>query len=80
MTEPRSAPRPAPAAALQRERRRSSAVLVYTVLLVSLQIFLLTVAVEGLLDDDDRLAWVAAGLSALLFAVNLGFARLLRHD
>lgn len=79
MTE-RSTPRPAPAGALRRERRRSTAVLVYTLLLVALQIFLLTVAVEGLLGDDDRLAWAAAGLSVLLFVINLGFARLLSHD
>jgi hypothetical protein len=80
MTESRSGPRPAPVGALRRERRRSNAVLVYTLLLVALQIFLLTVAVEGLLGGEDHLARAAAGLSVLLFVITLGFARLLRHD
>ena len=39
------------------ERRASSAVLVYIIVLVSLQVFLVTVAAEAFLDDDEGLAW-----------------------
>jgi hypothetical protein len=66
-------------AAAHRERQRSNAVIVYALVLVSLQIFLLTVAVEGLLADEDSLALAAAGLSAFLFVVALAFGHLLRH-
>lgn len=50
------------------EARRSSAVLVYLLLLVALQIFLLVVAVEGLLGNDPHLARNAALLSVGVFA------------
>ncbi len=58
----------------------NNALLVYVLLLLSLQIFLLTVAVEGFLDDDPTLAWSATGVSFVL-AVSAGlFYRYLRHD
>lgn len=49
------------------EAKRSSAILVYLLLLVSLQIFLLVVAVEGLLGDEPAVARNAALLSLALF-------------
>jgi hypothetical protein len=55
----------------RRDVKRSSAVLVYLLLLVSLQIFLLVVAIEGLLGDDPGLARAAAVLSVLLFSSTL---------
>jgi hypothetical protein len=57
----------------------TTAVLVYVILLFSLQIFLLVVAVEGLLDDDPALAWSATALSALLAAGSLLFYRQLQR-
>lgn len=71
MTPPGSSP-PRP------ERKRSNAVLVYALLLISLQLFLLVVAVEGFLGDEDELARNAALLSVGLFAISLGFGRLVR--
>ena len=47
--------------------KRSSAVIVYLLLLVALQVFLLVVAVEGLLGDEPDLARNAAILSLGLF-------------
>jgi hypothetical protein len=46
--------------------------------LLSLQLFLLTVGLDALLADDDRLAWVTAGLSVLLAAGSAAFYRFLR--
>jgi hypothetical protein len=54
------------------ERKRSSALLVYLLLFVSLQIFLLVVAVEGLQADDPGLARAAAILSVVLFMSTIG--------
>ncbi len=62
-----------------RGTKLTTAVLVYVILLLSLQIFLLTVAVEGLLAADAPLAWSATAISVLL-AVTAGlFARFLHH-
>lgn len=63
-----------PPVAGRRERTRSTAVLVY----VLLQVFLLVVAVEGLLGEEEALSWWAAGFSVLLFGTALGFVRFLR--
>lgn len=49
----------------------SSAVSVYLIVLLGLQIFLLTVALDGLLGFDPTMAWVSAGLSVVL-AVGAG--------
>lgn len=57
--------RPTPPA--RSEARRSSAILVYLLLLVALQVFLLVVAVEGLLGDEPDLARNAALLSVGVF-------------
>ena len=54
------------------EARRSNAILVYLLVLVALQIFLLVVAVEGLQGDDAGLARNAALLSLALLASAVG--------
>ena len=61
-----------------RGRRVSSGVVVYIIVLMSLQVFLVTVAAEALLDDDEALAWATAGLSAVLFLGAAAFLRYLR--
>jgi len=74
-------PFPSPRAGWQRPRGRRdvpAALGVFVVVLLSLQVFLLTVGVDALLADDDSLAWVTAGLSALLAAGAAGFYRYLR--
>jgi hypothetical protein len=62
----------------QRHRRVSSAVVVYIIVLMCLQVFLVTVAAEAWLDDDETLAWATAGLSAILFVGAAAFLRFLR--
>lgn len=59
-------------------REVPAAVGVFVVVLLSLQIFLLTVGVDALLADDDGLAWVTAALSVLLAAGSAAFYRYLR--
>ena len=59
-------------------REVPAAVGVFVLVLLSLQVFLLTVGVDALLADDDGLAWVTAGLSVLLAAGAAAFYRYLR--
>jgi len=59
-------------------RQVPAAIGVFVVVLLSLQIFLLTVGVDALLADDDALAWVTAGFSVLLGAGSAAFYRYLR--
>jgi hypothetical protein len=62
-----------------RSRREVPAALgIFVVVLLSLQVFLLTVGLDALLADDDGLAWVTAGLSVLLAAGSAAFYRYLR--
>lgn len=61
-----------------RRPRVSSALAVYVVLLVSMQIFLVAVAVDALQSNDATLAWTAAATSALLFGGSILFTRALR--
>ena len=63
-----------------RERRASSAVLVYIIVLLSMQVFLLTVALDALLAREPRLAWVSAACSAVLAAGSVMFYRWLSDD
>jgi hypothetical protein len=56
----------------------SNAVGVYVLVLLSLQVFLLTVAVDALLADDPGLAWVAAACSVVLAAGAVLVVRFLR--
>jgi hypothetical protein len=51
---------------------------VFVVVLLSLQIFLLTVGLDALLADDDALAWITGGLSVLLALGSAAFYRYLR--
>jgi hypothetical protein len=79
--EPGRGPAPAWPGGWQRPRGRRDvpgALGLFVVVLLSLQVFLLTVGVDALLADDDGLAWVTAGLSVLLAAGAAGFYRYLR--
>jgi hypothetical protein len=51
---------------------------VFVVVLLSLQVFLLTVAIDAMHAGDDGLAWVTATSSAVLAAGSVGFYRYLR--
>jgi hypothetical protein len=61
-----------------RPRRHSSAVVVYVIVLVALQVFLVTVAAEAFLSDDERLAWATAAISVVMFAAAASFLRYLK--
>lgn len=62
------------------ERTRvTTALMVYVVLLLSLQLFLLAVAVEAFLDHEPSLAWSATGVSAVLAGASVLFYRSLRR-
>lgn len=50
----------------RRAPRTSSAIVVYVILLVAFQVFLLTVAVEAFAADDESLAWATATVSVVL--------------
>jgi hypothetical protein len=56
----------------------TNAVLVYVLLLLSLQIFLVIVAAEAFLEGDPGLAWSATAVSAVLAASAGLFYRYLR--
>ena len=51
---------------------------VFVIVLLSLQVFLLTVGLDALLADDDGLAWVTALFSAVLAGGSAAFYRYLR--
>jgi hypothetical protein len=59
-------------------RRTSSAVLIYVIILVSLQVFLITVAAEAFLADDEALAWATAGVSVVMAGAAALLLRYLR--
>lgn len=61
-----------------RHQRTSSALGVFVLVLLALQIFLVTVAVEALQTDDAALAWTTAAFSVALFVGAVAFARYLR--
>ena len=58
--------------------RTSSAVLVYVIVLVALQVFLVTVSAEAFQSDNEGLAWATAAVSVVLFAAAAAFLRWLR--
>ena len=58
--------------------RTSAAVLVYVIVLVALQLFLVTVAADAFLSDDEGLAWATAAVSVVLFGAAAAFLRYLR--
>lgn len=55
------------------QNNRSSGILVYLLVIVSLQIFLMVVAVEGVMAHKANLAIASAVLSVLLAAMAFGF-------
>jgi lipopolysaccharide export LptBFGC system permease protein LptF len=64
--------------ASERARRTSSAVVLYVIVLVAFQVFLVTVAVEALQTDAEALAWATAIVSVVFFAAAAAFLRYLR--
>jgi hypothetical protein len=52
-------------------RAASSGIGVFVLVLVSLQVFLLTIGTEALLAFDPRQAWTAAVLSSILAASSM---------
>lgn len=60
-----------------RRTKVSSAVLVYVILILSLQLFLLAVAAEGFLAGEAGLAWSATAISVVLAAGSVLFFRVL---
>ncbi len=62
----------------QRGRRTSSALVVYIIVLVSLQVFLITVAAEAFQADNEGLAWATAAVSVVMFGAAALFLRALR--
>jgi hypothetical protein len=61
-----------------KRNRTASAVVVYVIILVALQIFLVTVAVEAFLTDDEAIAWATAVVSVVLAGSAAAFLRFLR--
>jgi hypothetical protein len=62
-----------------RAGRSTNAVVIYLIILVSFQVFLVTVAVEGFIIGDEAVAWSAAGVSVAIAAASAFFAQALRH-
>jgi hypothetical protein len=62
----------------ERSRRASGAVVVYVVILVAFQVFLLTVAVEAFQSDEESLAWATATISIVLAGASAALLRYLR--
>lgn len=60
------------------QRQAPAAVGLFVGVLLSLQVFLLTVALDAFHADDESLAWVTAGFSVLLAAGAAAFYRYLR--
>ena len=58
--------------------RASSALVIYVVILVAFQVFLLTVAVEAFSSYDNSLAWATATVSVVLAAGSVALYRYLR--
>ena len=62
----------------ERARRTSSAVVLYVIILVAFQVFLITVAFEAFQPDTESLAGATAAVSVTLFAAAAAFLRYLR--
>jgi len=62
----------------ERGRRTSSAVLIYVIVLMSFQVFLITVAAEAFIVDDEGQAWATAGVAVVLAAAAAACIRYLR--
>lgn len=59
-------------------RRSSSGVLIYVIILMAMQLFLVTVAAEAFLADEGDLATATAVVSVVLFVGAAGLLRFLR--
>ena len=64
--------------ASERSRRASSAVVIYVIILVAFQVFLITVAVEAWQTDTETLAWSTAAVSVVLAGSSAALLRYLR--
>ena len=64
--------------ASERSRRASSAVVIYVIILVAFQVFLITVAVEAWQADPETLAWSTAAVSVVLAGSSAALLRYLR--
>lgn len=62
----------------ERSRRASGAVVVYVIVLVAFQVFLITVAVEAFQTDQEPLAWATAAVSVVLAGASATFLHYLR--
>lgn len=62
----------------QRDGRPTSALLVYVIVLVAFQVFLITVAVEAFQTGERTLAWATAAVSAALAGGAVVLMRYLR--
>ena len=62
-----------------RAGRSTNAVVIYLIILVSFQVFLVTVAVDGFISGDKTVAWSAAAVSVALAAASAFFARAMRR-
>ena len=69
---------PGPARPPRFQREVPAALGVFVVVLLSLQVFLLTVGLDALHADDDGLAWVTAALSVVLAGGAAAFYRYLK--
>jgi hypothetical protein len=58
--------------------RTTSAILIYVIILVAFQVFLITVAVEAFQTGDQQLGWATAAVSVVLAALSGGLYRWLR--
>lgn len=81
--EPRIPPQALPPHRTGPRRARANrevpvAIGVFVGVLLTLQIFLLTVGVDAFHADDDPLAWITAAFSVLLAAGSAAFYRYLR--
>jgi hypothetical protein len=62
----------------ERTRRSTSALLLYVIVLVAFQVFLITVAVEAFQTGDAPLAWATAAISVVLAVLSAALLRYLR--
>ncbi len=62
----------------ERSRRASSAVVLYVIILVAFQVFLITVAVEAFQTDKETLAWSTAAVSVVLAGSSAALLRYLQ--
>lgn len=62
----------------RRERTVPPALAIFIIVLLALQVFLLTVALDAFLGYDPTMAWVSAGLSVVLATGSALFYRHLR--